>query len=73
MKLQEAKIAEAMFLDPIPKPKSTKEDEVMYGGARISLRQQQKRERALKKLREKEAAEALIGKELTYCLSQEFE
>ena len=33
-----------------------------HGRSRISARQQQKRERALRKKREKEAAEALIGK-----------
>ena len=66
---QESRIAEALFLPPKPVPKKQlDEDESNHAGSRISARQQQKRERALKKKREKEAAEALLGtKSKKYC------
>jgi len=63
---QESRIAEALFLPPKPVPKKQlDEDESNHGGSRISARQQQKRERALQKKREKEAAEALLGTKST--------
>lgn len=47
---------------PKSQPKSVSENgEPNYGKVRVSARQQQKRDRALKKQREKEAAEAVLG------------
>lgn len=52
-------------MPPKPPPKGKKDnlEATSHFRARISARQQQKREQALKKEREKEAAEALLGKE----------
>ena len=61
--LQESKIAEILFLPPKEKLKKCHDmNEDSRGRSRISARQQQKRERARRKMREKEAAEALAGK-----------
>ena len=59
---QESKIAEILFLPPKPTPKKGSDtNEDSQGRSRISARQQQKRERALRKKHEKEAADALSG------------
>lgn len=64
MRDEETRITEALFLPKKARKKKKKETRVdsIYNGSRVSKRQKDKREKLLKKQKEKEAAEELAGK-----------
>jgi hypothetical protein len=64
MRDDESRITEVLFFPKKAKQKKEKEVRVdsIYNGSRVSKRQRDKREKLLKKQREKEAAEELAGK-----------
>jgi hypothetical protein len=62
--LKEARVTELLFLPKNPKKKKSELEglDSIYAGSRVSKRQREKRERLLKRQREKEVADALAGK-----------